>query len=223
MSESKFPPRRFIINFVRGDAEFYYDDTPPAEEYLSLIEHEAIVRNRLWASTKAEADAKEALAELRKENERLKNEVPDWVNALISERDELRGVLERIKAKAGFCIMGPTQEDRDEIICAVNGDVDEIAHRSFELGSARAYHECASEAAEALRTPGAGGEMSETFPPRVTLDSWSEHEHLLREARAEAFQEAADIMGKGPDWFDRYRELLAKVNEANAQRSREGR
>ena len=36
----KFPPRRFLVNFVDGTAEFNDDATPPAQEYVSLIEYE---------------------------------------------------------------------------------------------------------------------------------------------------------------------------------------
>lgn len=43
----KFLPRRYIVNFVNGSAEFNDDDTPPAEEYLSLLEHESILREAL--------------------------------------------------------------------------------------------------------------------------------------------------------------------------------
>lgn len=37
---NNFQPRRFITNFVDGSAEFHDDATPPAQEYLSLQEHE---------------------------------------------------------------------------------------------------------------------------------------------------------------------------------------
>lgn len=37
---NKFPPRRFLVNFVDGTAEFNDDATPPAQEYVSLIEYE---------------------------------------------------------------------------------------------------------------------------------------------------------------------------------------
>ena len=39
----KFQPRRFIVNFVDGTAEFHDNNCPPAEEYLSLDEHNSIV------------------------------------------------------------------------------------------------------------------------------------------------------------------------------------
>lgn len=37
---NKFPPRRFLTNFNDGTAEFNDDATPPAQEYVSLIEYE---------------------------------------------------------------------------------------------------------------------------------------------------------------------------------------
>lgn len=45
---SKFPPRRFLVNFVDGTAEFNNDATPPAQEYVSLIEFDAL-QSRLTA------------------------------------------------------------------------------------------------------------------------------------------------------------------------------
>lgn len=41
--ESKYPPRRFICNFLDGKAEFNDTNCPPAIEYLSLIEHEDLL------------------------------------------------------------------------------------------------------------------------------------------------------------------------------------
>ncbi len=40
---SQFQPRRFIVNFNNGTAEFHDCDTPPAEEYLSIGEHEFLI------------------------------------------------------------------------------------------------------------------------------------------------------------------------------------
>lgn len=54
MTDIKFPKRRFIVNFVDGYAEFNENDTPPAEEYLSLQEHEHLIRE---ARAKAFEDA----------------------------------------------------------------------------------------------------------------------------------------------------------------------
>lgn len=51
MSAPKFLPRRYVVNFVDGSAEFHDTDLPPAEEYLSLTEHEALIREAklsLW-------------------------------------------------------------------------------------------------------------------------------------------------------------------------------
>jgi hypothetical protein len=73
---SEFQRRRFIVNFNDGTAEFNDNDTPPAEEYLSLSEHKALVQGAMM----------DEWAEMRRWKPFL-HWCPDWDFLLVDRHD----------------------------------------------------------------------------------------------------------------------------------------
>lgn len=53
--------RHFIVNFNDGTAEFHDNDTPPAVEYLSIDEHQALQRDLEFRAEKAERILREII------------------------------------------------------------------------------------------------------------------------------------------------------------------
>lgn len=85
---TRWHPRRFLCNFEDGTAEFNPNDTPPAEEYLSLAEHEALM---------AEKDAE--IQKLKEIVYRIDNS--NWKIAINARRAALEEALARVIENGG--------------------------------------------------------------------------------------------------------------------------
>jgi len=108
---------------------------------------------------KAKERAAETIAELRKENERIRAanvEGTMWVDSMRSELAELRKENERLSASlqlvaqmGGLTLLGPSDSDYDGL---TNRLPDQ--YWAHELGAARAFSQAAEVAKEALKEHG---------------------------------------------------------------------